>query len=84
MACGGFLICDRQRDILELFREGEHLVTFRDAADLARKVHYYLDHPEERQDIARKGHEEAVSKHAYVHRLVKLVGAVNGGRHDGR
>jgi spore maturation protein CgeB len=84
MACGGFLICDRQRDILELFREGEHLVTFRDAADLARKVHYYLDHPEERQDIARKGHEEAVSNHAYVRRLVELVGAVNGGRHDGR
>ena len=55
MACGAFVLSDRQRDVLDLFREGEHLACFDDAAELAEKVRYYLDNPEERERIARQG-----------------------------
>ena len=49
MACGAFVLSDRQRDVLGLFREGEHLACFDDAAELAEKVRYYLDNPDRAQ-----------------------------------
>ena len=73
LACGSFVLCDRQRDVLSLFRDGEHLVSFSDAEDLAAKVRYYLEHPGERQAIARKGREEVLNRHTYVHRLRELL-----------
>jgi len=81
LACGGFLICDRQRDVLELFRDGEHFVSFRDASDLAEKVRRFLDRPDEREAIARQGRREALGRHTYVHRLSELLSVVNGGGH---
>jgi spore maturation protein CgeB len=81
MACGAFVLCDRQRDVLALFRDGEHLACFSDGDDLAVKVRYYLEHPGERQAIARKGREEVLANHTYVHRLHELI-AVASGRLD--
>jgi len=82
LACGAFVLSDRQRDVLALFRDGEHLASFSDGDDLAVKVRYYLEHPGERQAIARKGREEALSRHTYVHRLRELL-AVAGERMTG-
>ena len=79
MACGAFVLCDRQRDVLALFRDGEHLACFSDGDDLAAKVRYYLEHPGEMQAIARRGREEVLSRHTYVHRLRELL-AVAGER----
>ena len=76
LACGAFLICDRQRDVFDLFRDGEHLAGFDDGADLAKKVLYYLAHPEERQAIARRGHEEVMRRHTYVRRIETLLAAL--------
>ena len=73
MACGAFVLCDRQRDVLVLFRDGEHLACFSDGDDLAAKVRYYLEHPGERHAIARRGREEVLSRHTYVHRLRELL-----------
>lgn len=73
MACGAFVLCDRQRDVLALFRDGEHLACFSDGDDLAVKVRYYLEHPGERQAIARKGRKEVLANHTYVHRLHELI-----------
>jgi spore maturation protein CgeB len=80
LACRAFLICDRQRDVFSLFCDGEHLVGFDNGADLAKKVRYYLDHSLERQTIARKGHEEVIRRHTYVHRIETLLAALTG--HD--
>ena len=81
LACGAFLITDRQRDIFSLFGDGEHLVGFDDADDLRRKIRHYLDHPAERRDIALRGCAEALHRHTYVHRLGELVGNINGKNH---
>jgi spore maturation protein CgeB len=84
LACGAFLIADRQRDILSLFKDEEHLVGFDGAEDLRSKIRYYLDHPEERLAIARKGREEAAGRHRYVDRLGKLLSVLNGCGHAGK
>lgn len=76
MACGAFVITDRQRDVLALFREGEHLVMADEPEELREKVRYYLDHAGERERIARRGREEVIRRHTYIQRLESLLGAV--------
>jgi spore maturation protein CgeB len=75
MACGAFVLSDRQRDVFGLFREGEHLACFGDTAELADKVRYYLDNPDERERIARQGMETVLRDHTYANRLETLLGA---------
>jgi spore maturation protein CgeB len=73
MACGAFVLSDRQRDVLALFREGEHLACFDDAADLAEKVRHYLGDPGERERIARRGQDAVLRDHTYAGRLRQLL-----------
>jgi spore maturation protein CgeB len=75
MACGAFVLSDRQRDVLSLFREGEHLACFSDAGELAEKICYYLDNPHERERIARQGMEAVLRDHTYANRLETLLAA---------
>lgn len=78
LACGSFVLCDRQRDVLALFRDGEHLVSISDGEDLAAKVRYYLEHPGERRGIAQAGREEALRRHTYLHRVESLLNLARG------
>jgi len=78
LACGAFLLCDAQKDVLSLFEDGKHLVVFRDAEDLRKKIAYYLAHPEKRAAIALAGREEVLKKHTYRDRIRVVLGAVNG------
>ena len=73
MACGAFVLSDRRRDVLALFREGEHLACFGDAAELAEKVRYYLGNPDERERIARQGTEAVLRDHTYAGRIRELL-----------
>jgi spore maturation protein CgeB len=76
LACGAFVISDNQRDVFSLFKDGEHLVRFNTPDDLIEKIQYYLDHPLEREKIARQGREEVLNNHTYVHRIEKLLSFV--------
>jgi spore maturation protein CgeB len=72
LACGAFLISDRQKDVLALFGEGRHFVSFKSPNDLVDKVRYFLDRPTERNLIAKQGQEETLKDHTYVHRVMTL------------
>ena len=76
LACGSFLVCDHQKDVFSLFKDGEHLVSCDDATDLIVKVKHYLDHPEERTAIATRGRAECLAKHTYVHRIKALLSTI--------
>lgn len=73
MACEGFVICDNQRDLKTLFKNGEHLVIFNDTNDLNEKIKYYLANDEERAGIAAEGYNEVLSKHSYTHRIKQML-----------
>jgi spore maturation protein CgeB len=77
MACGAFVLTDRQKDVLALFRDGEHLACFSDGADLDRKIAYYLEHADERLRIAAAGRAEVLRHHTYAHRVSRLLQAVD-------
>ncbi len=80
LACGAFVICDGQKDVLSLFEDGRHLVVARDAGELREKVRHYLDHPAERKGIAEQGREVVLSRHTYGERLRELFSRLHARR----
>jgi len=64
-ACGTLVISEYRPGIYELF--GKNAVTFESGAELDSLIHYYLEHDDERREIAKKQHS-AVQKHSYTER----------------
>lgn len=73
LACGAFQLCDDQRDVFALFRDGRDLVKFTDGEDLVTKVKYFLAHPEERKSIAAQGRKTVLARHTYQDRIKELM-----------
>jgi spore maturation protein CgeB len=73
LACRAFLMCDDQKDVFSLFEDGEDLVRFFDVPDLMNKAKHYLAHPEERSEIAERGHRNVLKNHTYIHRIKTLL-----------
>lgn len=51
----GFLITNYQEELEQHFTDGKDLVFFHDTSDLCEKAAYYLEHEEERMQIAESG-----------------------------
>jgi O-antigen biosynthesis protein len=85
MACKTVLLTEANEPLLELFKDGEHLVTYNtidEAVELARGL---LADPERRKVLAEAGYAEIISKHTYHHRaleiLEKCIGYTPKGEH---
>ena len=81
MMSGAMLLTERtENGLLELFQDGQHLVTYAkgDVDEAAERVHYYLNHPDECRQIAAQGRNEIMSRHQAVHRAEVMLGAVQG------
>ncbi|MBI3589599.1 MAG: glycosyltransferase family 1 protein [Candidatus Liptonbacteria bacterium] len=71
---GSFPLADYQRDAEQLF-EG-HLVTFRSVKEMADQVKYYLNHEEERENIASQLYQVTLRRHTYVNRAKEVLRVV--------
>ena len=70
LGCGSLLVTNQiehSQDLL--FKHGEHFIEYRSPRELVERVAYYLQNPEEREQIASRGREEALRKHTYAHRM---------------
>ena len=54
------------------FKDGDEIVLYKNKEDLLRKINYFIDNDEERERIAKNGHEKLVSEHQYKHRVKKI------------
>ena len=72
-ACGGFMLHERTDEVLELFEEGKEVACFASAAELATKIEYYLEHPEERAAIADAGYSRCVPAYSYDNRMAEIL-----------
>ncbi|HXZ37072.1 MAG TPA: glycosyltransferase, partial [Thermodesulfobacteriota bacterium] len=64
LGCGSLLVTNQiehSQDLL--FKHGEHFIEYRSPRELVERVAYYLHNPEEREQIASRGREEALRKH---------------------
>jgi len=67
--CGGFSLTDHRPEVEDIF--GDSVPTFVDAEHLNELIAYYLEHKEERENMATEAHIRA-SEHTY-HNRAKFV-----------
>ncbi len=74
----GALYCTGYMDEIENFFEpGKEIVVYRNQHELLDKIRYYLQHPQEAENIRKAGRERALRDHTYHRRyqtLFKLIG----------
>jgi spore maturation protein CgeB len=70
---GGFLLTEGASGLERYFAIGDEIATFNSPDELIRKTRYFLDHPDERDGIARAGHARACADHSYEKRLSRIL-----------
>ena len=70
---GAFQISTPADDLDRYFEFGKEIVIANSPTDLVEKVKYYLDNPEERNAIARAGHERMKKEHQWSHRFNEII-----------
>ena len=73
LAAGGFLITNYQAEIAEYFIDGEELVMAYSPEDMIEKTGYYLEHEDERKEIARRGQEKVLREFDYKDKLEEIL-----------
>lgn len=73
MGCGGFLLTSRTRAIAAMFQHRRHLAMSDSAAATPSIAAYYLEHPDERADIAAEGRRLVRSRFTYAKRAADLL-----------
>lgn len=72
MASGGFLLTNYQEDMLKHFEPGVDFDYFLNEETMLEKIRYYLEHEEDRKQIARNGYEKVKKYHGYKKRLTDM------------
>jgi len=74
MACGAMVLADEPEDLeLQGFKNGKHLVLYKDLKDMKKKISYYLKHDEERQKIANQGMKFVQNNHSCKKRVEQFT-----------
>lgn len=71
---GTCLVTDMKDNLSELYDPDREVVAYTSPDDCAEKIHYLLDHEDERLSIARAGKERTLGEHTYYHRMQELAG----------
>lgn len=78
-ASGAFIISDEIIGAKEIF--GDSLITYSNKEDISEKIDYYLEHEEERREIALKGRQTVLSEHTFTKRvdhILRIINHLNG------
>lgn len=76
LACGGVLLTEPSAQILELFRDGEHLYTYRDDHELVLRIAELASAPERARAAAERGRALVLREHLLSHRVDTLLSAL--------
>lgn len=73
LGCGGFLMTNYQAELTEYFEIGVDLEAYSSIEELADKCAYYLEHEDERKQIALNGYRKVCEQHTYPHRIKEML-----------
>jgi hypothetical protein len=80
-ACGGFMLAERTPEHQRLFAEDQEAVYFGANEELLAKVRHYLEHEEERRQIAAAGRQRCLaSGYSHHDRLKLMLAVIEGGQ----
>jgi hypothetical protein len=71
---GALLITENYENLPEIFEPGREVVTYESTDDLVEKIRHYLEHEDERIQIARAGQARTLSEHTFAQRMRVLAG----------
>jgi len=74
-----FQLVDERNELSRSFEAGVELETYRDIAECRKKIRYFLDHEDERDEIAENGYRRAIREHTYRHRMEIAIDALRAG-----
>jgi spore maturation protein CgeB len=75
--CAAFQLTEYKKEIGRMFKIGEEIEVYYDMNDLKRKIEYYLKHPDERADMARKAQQKAYAEHTYHQRFEEMLSIIS-------
>lgn len=75
-ACGGFQLVDYKPDLSKLYDIGSEIVVFRSRQELRELAEYYLQHADERTQIAARARQRALEQHTYHHRFDTIMDTI--------
>ena len=75
-AVGSFVLTEHQDNIDQYFMPGIEIETYRNEYELIDKICYYLDHPEKREEIAKRGQERCLRDYSMNMRTRDLDGII--------
>lgn len=70
--CGGFLLTERVPHLERYFELNREVAVFDTPDDLVDKVRHWLEHDEERRQVAEAGYRRVMSEHTYDHRFAAI------------
>jgi spore maturation protein CgeB len=78
LACRGFHLIRYVAGTEELFEDGKHLAWFHDKQECLDKIDYYLEHEDERLEIAAAGRQVVTESHRYQDRVADILKILAG------
>ena len=76
-ASGALCLCESMPGIEKYFIPDKEIVLFDTKQEMDEKIKYYLEHDEDREAIAKAGHERTVREHYWEHRLAEIFEEIN-------
>ncbi len=67
------LVTDWKENLAELFEPDKEVVAYKNPEECVEKVKWLLDHPQERENIAKAGQERTLRDHTYSLRALRLA-----------
>lgn len=73
LGAGGFLLTNYQQELENYFEIGKEIDVFGSEQELLEKAAYYLEHEEERVEMAKRAYEKVKAEHTYSRRMEQLL-----------
>ncbi len=72
-----FQLSSNADNLTEYYDEGKEIIIFNSVDELAEKAKYYLNHEDERNEIANNGYRRTIAEHTWQHRFEKIFNYIN-------
>ena len=77
-ACKGFQLADLKQDMHKILKVEEEIICFESMDQLKKLIRYYLNHPDERIQIAEAAYQKVIKEHTYDVRAKQILEIVSG------